>query len=53
MISLFLWCILAYKSPVDKNNYKTSAYSMHKSTLCVQTNEFPIKFKDYTKFEKL
>ena len=49
----FLWCILAHLFPVEDHKNRTSSYSMHVNKLNLEGLEFPMKVKDFPKFEKL
>ena len=49
----FLWCILAHLFPVEYHKNRTSSYSMHTNKLILNGLEFPMKIKDFPKFENL
>ena len=49
----FLWCILSHLCPVEDNKSRTSNYSIHFNKLNLEGLEFPMKVKDFPKFEKL
>ena len=49
----FLWCILRYLHPIDKNNERLTDLKKYEFSLNTKGITFPMKLKDITKFEKL
>ena len=49
----FLWCVLRYLHPKDKNDARITDLKQYKNTLNTKGIKFPIKLKDITKFESL
>ena len=48
-----MWSILAYLYSVEDNKNKTPNYSLHFDKLNLEGLEFPMKVKDFPKFENL
>ena len=49
----FLWCVLRYLHPKDKNGTRLTDLKQYENTLNTKGIKFPIKLKDITKFESL
>ena len=49
----FLWCVLRYLHPKDKNDARINDLKQYKNTLNTKGINFPIKLKDIAKFESL
>ena len=49
----FLWCILRYLHPIDKNKERLTDLKKYEFSLNTKGITFPMKLKDITKFEKL
>ena len=49
----FLWCVLRYLHPKDKNDARINDLKQYKNTLNTKGIDFPIKLKDIAKFETL
>ena len=49
----FLWCVLRYLHPKDKNDARIKDLKQYENTLNMKGIKFPIKLKDIAKFESL
>ena len=49
----FLWCILRYLYPRDKNDTRLTDLKKYENSLNTKGINFPMKLKDISKFEKL
>ena len=49
----FLWCVLRYLHPKDKNDTRLMDLKKYENTLNTKGIKFPIKLKDIKKFESL
>ena len=49
----FLWCVLRYLHPRDKNDFRLTDLKLYENTLNNKGIEYPIKLKDISKFESL
>ena len=49
----FLWCVLRYLHPKDKNDTRLTDLKQYENTLNTKEIKFPIKLKDIKKFESL
>ena len=49
----FLWCILRYLYPIDKNKERLTDLKKYEFSVNTKGNSFPMKLKDISKFEKL
>ena len=49
----FLWCVLRYLHPIDKNKEKLTDLKKYEFSLSTKGISFPMKLKDISKFEKL
>ena len=49
----FVWCILAHIHRVDEHAARTTRYAPFMHELCTTSLQFPLKFSDTPKFEKL
>ena len=49
----FLWCVLRYLHPKDKNDTRITDLKQYENTLNTKGIKFPIKLKDIAKFESL
>ena len=49
----FLWCVLRYLHPKDKNDARIKDLKQYENTLNTKGIKFPIKLKDIAKFESL
>ena len=49
----FLWCILRYIYPRDKNDSRLTDLKKYENSLNTKGIKFPMKLKDISKFEKL
>ena len=49
----FLWCVLSYLYPKDKNDTRITDLKQYENTLNTKGIKFPIKLKDIVKFESL
>ena len=49
----FLWCVLRYLHPKDKNDARIKDLKQYENTLNTKGIKFPIKLKDIIKFELL
>ena len=49
----FLWCVLRYLHPRDKNDFRLTDLKQKENSLNTKGIAFPVKLKDISKFEKL
>ena len=49
----FLWCVLRYLFPRDKNDFRLTDLKQKENSLNTKGIDFPVKLKDISKFEKL
>ena len=49
----FLWCVLRYLNPRDKNDFRLTDLKQKENRLNTKGIKFPVKLKDISKFEKL
>ena len=49
----FLWCVLRYLHPRDKNDFRLTDLRQYENSLNTKGIAFPVKLKDISKFEKL
>ena len=49
----FLWCVLRYLYPRDKNDFRLTDLKQYENSLNTKEIAFPVKLKDISKFEKL
>ena len=49
----FLWCVLRYLYPRDKNDTRLTDLKKYENSLNTKGINFPMKLKDISKFEKL
>ena len=49
----FLWCVLRYLHPRDKNDFRLTDLKQYENSLNTKGIAFPVKVKDISKFEKL
>ena len=49
----FLWCVLRYLHPKDKNDTRKTDLKKYENTLNTKGIKFPIKLKDIAKFDSL
>ena len=49
----FLWCVLRYLNPKDKNDTRLTDLKKYENTLNTKGIKFPIKLKDIKKFESI
>ena len=49
----FLWCVLRYLFPRDKNDFRLTDLKQKENSLNTKGIAFPVKLKDISKFEKL
>ena len=49
----FLWCVLRYLYPRDKNDTRLTDLKKYEHSLNTKGINFPMKIKDISKFEKL
>ena len=49
----FLWCVLRYLHPKDKNDTRLTDLKKYENTINSKGIKFPVKIKDISKFEKL
>ena len=49
----FLWCVLRYLHPRDKNDFRLTDLKQKENSLNTKGIKFPVKLKDISKFEKL
>ena len=49
----FLWCVLRYLHPSDKNDFRITDLKQYENSLNTKGIKYPIKVKDISKFEKL
>ena len=49
----FLWCVLRYLHPKDKNDTLLTDLKKYENTINSKGIKFPVKIKDISKFEKL
>ena len=49
----FLWCVLRYLNPRDKNDFRLTDLKQKENSLNTKGIAFPVKLKDISKFEKL
>ena len=49
----FLWCVLRYLHPRDKNDFRLTDLKQKENSLNTKGITFPVKVKDISKFEKL
>ena len=49
----FLWCVLRYLHPRDKNDFRLTDLKQKENILNTKGIKFPVKLKDISKFEKL
>ena len=49
----FLWCVLRYLNPRDKNDFRLTDLKQKENSLNTKGIVFPVKLKDISKFEKL
>ena len=49
----FLWCILRYLHPRDRNDFRITDLKQYEKCLNTKGIKFPVKVKDISKFEKL
>ena len=49
----FLWCVLRYLHPRDKNDFRLTDLKQYEKSLNIKGIKFPVKLKDISKFEKL
>ena len=49
----FLWCVLRYLHPRDKNDFRLTDLKQYENSLNTKGIAFPVKLKDISKFEKL
>ena len=49
----FLWCVLRYLYPRDKNDTRLTDLKKYENSLNTKGINFPMKLKDISKFDKL
>ena len=49
----FLWCVLRYLHPSDKNDFRLTDLKQKENSLKTKGIKFPVRVKDISKFEKL
>ena len=49
----FLWCVLRYLHPRDKNDFRLTDLKQYENNLNTKGIRYPVKVKDISKFEKL
>ena len=49
----FLWCVLRYLHPRDKNDFRLTDLKQYENSLNTKGIAFPVRLKDISKFEKL
>ena len=49
----FLWCVLRYLHPIDRNVIRLKDLKKYENTLNAKGIKFPVKLKDINKFEAL
>ena len=49
----FLWCVLRYLHPIDKNDFRLTDLKQYEKCLNTKGIKFPVRVKDISKFEKL
>ena len=49
----FLWCVLRYLHPRDKNDFRLTDLKQYENSLNTKGIAFPVRVKDISKFEKL
>ena len=49
----FLWCVLRYLHPRDKNDFRLTDLKQYENSLNTKGIKYPVKVKDISKFEKL
>ena len=49
----FLWCVLRYLHPRDKNDFRLTDLKQYENSLNTKGIAFPVGLKDISKFEKL
>ena len=49
----FLWCVLRYLHPRDKNDFRLTDLKQKENSLNTKGIAFPVRVKDISKFEKL
>ena len=49
----FLWCVLRYLHPRDKNDFRLTDLKQYENSLNTKGIKYPVKLKDISNFEKL